>query len=237
MPVPWHIFAYVTATGKGEKGKSKLKPKNGRRTREKGPESPFVTALRQFADVQGGYILAGQAEEIGVSRQLMAFYIRPEGPLTRHVRGLYRMKDYPQSPYERAIAEWYDTGIRIEGVLSHITAAEILGLTDEVGFEVHMTAPIRYRLRRPPKGHVFHFVEDPVPEEEKFLHAGVPVTKVERTILDLLELEDASETVIQVLKKAMSKRKTSIKKLREAAEERLEDVREALEEAYEKGKD
>jgi predicted transcriptional regulator of viral defense system len=230
-------IGHVSTAEKGEsKKKGSAKPKNGRRKREKGPESPFVTALRQFADVQGGYILAGQAEEIGVSRQLMAFYIRPEGPLTRYVRGLYRMKDYPESPYERAIAEWYDTGIRIEGVLSHITAADILGLTDSVSWEVHMTAPVRYRLRRPPKGHVFHFVEDPVPEEERFLHEGVPVTKAERTILDLLETEDASERVAEIIQRALRKRKTSMMKLREAAKERLEDVQEALEEAYEMGK-
>lgn len=186
--------------------------------------------------MQGGYILAGQAEEIGVSRQLMSLYRKEGGPLIRYVRGLYRMRDYPESPFDRIIGEWYDTGIRIEAVISHRSAADVLGLTDEVSYEVQMTSPRRYRLRRPPRGVLFYFVDDPVPEEERFLHAGVPVTTVERTITDLLALYDASEEVADIVQKALNRRKTTVAKLRERTAEHSDELLEAFEDAYRLGK-
>lgn len=216
-----------------ETGERKQKRRKSGKERD---ESPFVTALRQFADVQGGYILAGQAEEIGVSRQLMSLYRKEGGPLIRYVRGLYRMRDFPESPFDRIIGEWYDTGIRIEAVISHRSAADVLGLTDEVSYEVHMTSPRRYRLRRPPRGVTFYFVDDPVPEEETFLHAGIPVTTVERTVTDLLATYDASEEVAAIIQRALGRRKTTMTKLRERAQEHSDELLEAFEDAHTLGK-
>lgn len=221
------------ATKAGEKKKI-----DGRkRPRDRG-ESPFVTSLRQFAEVQGGYILAGQAEEIGVSRQLMSLYRKEGGPLIRYVRGLYRMRDYPESPFDRIVGEWYDSGIRIEGVVSHQSAAAILGLLEEVPYEVHITAPRKYRLRRPPRGDFFYFIDETlpelpdIPEEDVFLHAGVPVTKVERTITDLVAYNNDEQFLAEVIKRALAKRLTTVSKLRERIAERSEEDLERFERAY-----
>lgn len=211
---------------------------DGRKNPKPRGESPFVTALRQFADVQGGYILAGQAEEIGVSRQLMSLYRKEGGPLIRYVRGLYRMRDYPESPFDRIVGEWYDTGIRIEATISHESAAAVLGLVDEVPYEVHMTAPKKYRLRRPPRGDILYFVNESlpelpeIPEESVFRHAGVPVTDAERTIVDLADSRNDPEYLSGIIHRALSKRLTTITALREAAAERSPEALANLEAAY-----
>lgn len=212
---------------------------DGRKNPRPRGESPFVTALRQFAEVQGGYILAGQAEEIGVSRQLMSLYRKEGGPLIRYVRGLYRMRDYPESPFDRIVGEWYDTGIRIEATISHESAAAILGLVDAVPYEVHMTAPKKYRLRRPPRGDVLYFVSETlpevpeVPESSIFRHAGVPVTDAERTVVDLVDAQNDVDQPAGILGRAIAKRLTSITKLRESAAERSPEALAKLEAAYE----
>lgn len=211
---------------------------DGRKNPRPRGESPFVTALRQFAEVQGGYILAGQAEEIGVSRQLMSLYRKDGGPLIRYARGLYRMRDYPESPFDRIVGEWYDTGIRIEAVISHESAAAVLGLLDEVPYEVHMTAPKRYRLRRPPRGDILYFVNETlpelpeIPESAVVRHAGVPVTDATRTIVDLVDSRNDIEMLAGIVKRALDKRLTTISKLREEAGERSADALSRLEEAY-----
>lgn len=228
-------MAYIGGVAADEGEKKKV---NGRKNPRSRGESPFVTALRQFADVQGGYILAGQAEEIGVSRQLMSLYRKEGGPLIRYVRGLYRMRDFPESPFDRIIGEWYDTGIRIEAVISHESAAAILGLLDEVPYEVHMTAPKKYRLRRPPRGDILYFVNESlpelpeIPESAVFRHAGVPVTDAERTIVDLLDSRNEIDFLAGIVARAVAKRMTTITKLREAAGERSPEALANLEAAW-----
>lgn len=191
----------------------------------------LLDTLRSYADRQGGYFLSKQAEEAGVSRQLLSYYAREDGPVHRYYRGLYRIRDYPKTRFDRIIAEWYDTGRRIKAAISHESAADVLGLTKRVSHEVHMTAPMRYGERRPPKGVVLHFDDDGVPAEQTFGFEGVPVTTVERTVADLLEDRGATARVSAIIKEALATRKTTVKALREAAKERSAAVVASLDEA------
>ena len=191
----------------------------------------LLDTLRQYADLQGGYFLSKQADEAGVSRQLLSYYAREDGPVYRYYRGLYRIKDYPKTRFDRIIAEWYDTGRRIKAAISHESAADVHGLTKRVTHVVHMTAPMKYGERRPPKGVVLYFDDDGVPAAEQIEFHGVPVTSIERTVVDLLESRGANNKVSKIIDEALTTRKTSVKALQQTARERSKDHFALLEEA------
>src|SRR5690606_25226707 len=105
-----------------------------------------------------------------------------------------------------------------------------------------MTAPKKYRLRRPPRGDILYFVNESlpelpeIPESEIFRHAGLPSTKATRTLGDLADSRNDLEYLAGVVGRAIAKRLTSITTVREAAAERSPEALANIEAAYELSK-
>jgi hypothetical protein len=66
-----------------------------------------------------------------------------------------------------------------DAALSFRAATWFWGLRDSLGAQVHVTVPTDRRSRR---GLVFHVMR--LPEDERTVHEGIPITTVARTILD-----------------------------------------------------
>ena len=67
-----------------------------------------------------------------------------------------------------------------DALLSHRPAAALLGVRDAARVRVDVTVPRRLRPRHGIRPH-----QASVPQDERTIHAGIPVTTVPRTLLDL----------------------------------------------------
>lgn len=173
--------------------------------------------LFEIAESQAGYFTARQAAAAGVSRQLLSHHARDGGSVIRARRGLYRLRDFPVSQREQLVAEWLNTGRPIDAVLSHESAAELYDLTDLIPGKVHMTASRRHTGRRTPSGVKLHFATDGVPAEERTERNGIPLTTVERTVVDLLISHGVTEQTELAVAQALERGLTTANRLRETA--------------------
>lgn len=93
-----------------------------------------------------GYFTARQAHGYGFSRANLSHHAA-SGRFVRVARGLYRLKGYPSSPYEEVLRAWLSLG-KDSAVVSHESALDLLGISDVVPDQVHVTLPRTYRGRR-----------------------------------------------------------------------------------------
>jgi predicted transcriptional regulator of viral defense system len=183
-------------------------------------EKSVLERLFGIAESQAGYFSARQATLVGVSRQALSHHAREGGSVIRIRRGLYRLRDFPSSRREHLVAEWLNTGQPIDAVLSHETAAELHDLTDLIPSMVHMTASRRNTGRRVPGGVRLHFVTDGVPADERTERNGVPLTTVERTIVDLVVSHGVTEQTTLAVAQALDRGLTTSGHLRQVARSR-----------------
>src|SRR5262245_26224446 len=92
--------------------------------------------LYAVAEAQGGYLNAQQALEVGVPRSTLTYHAREGGTLERVGRAVYRLRRFPSSPHEHVIPAWLALA-RADAVVSHVSAMELLELTDMIADEVH----------------------------------------------------------------------------------------------------
>ena len=143
--------------------------------------------LFAFAEAQGGFFTAKQAEAAGFDRTNHAYHVR-SGKWTREYRGIYRLKQYPLPPDSDLIL-WslWSRGRDDEpqGVYSHETALRIFDLSDNMPAKLHMTVPSKFRRGAEiPEILILHHADlAPADVEER---EGFRVTRPMRTILDLL---------------------------------------------------
>jgi len=136
--------------------------------------------LYPLAERRGGYFTTAQAAEVGVSRQQL-YYLARTGSLDRVAQGIYRLHRFPTQRFEDVIVACLWVGE--DAAASHDTALAIYELTDAMPPAIHITTPRRFRGERP--GVRVHTA--PLDDHERTERAGVPVTTVERTIIDTLE--------------------------------------------------
>lgn len=196
-------------------------------------EKSALDRLFDIAENQAGYFTAKQAVSAGVSRQLLSHHARDGGSVIRARRGLYRLRNFPASQREQLVAEWLDTGRPIDAVLSHESAAELHDLTDLIPSKVHMTASRRHTGRRTPSSVKLHFATDGVPAHERTERNGLPVTTVERTVVDLLISHGVTEQTELAVAQALG-RGVKAKRLREAARGRSKAALSRVDQALER---
>ncbi len=89
-----------------------------------GKKPPIDELLRDVAD-RGGVFSAREAEDRGISRQLLSYYVK-EGKLDRLDRGIYRSKYAPDHPHEDAIESAVAYGPK--AVVSGSSALNVYGI-------------------------------------------------------------------------------------------------------------
>lgn len=86
-------------------------------------------------------------------------YHAASGRFIRVRRGLYRLRDYPSSPYDEIAAAWLAVG-KEKSVISHETALDLLDLSNVIPNAIHITVPRSRRVS--PRSRVYGSIPPPV---------------------------------------------------------------------------
>lgn len=173
--------------------------------------------LYDLAEGRAGYVTARAAAAAGIPRSTVSHHARPGGRLVHVARGLYRLRDFPSSPHEHIVAGWLRTPPSAGAVVSHESALELDDLSDVIADEVHVTVP-RTQRRKPIAGVVVHPTTFSVTERERREVLGVPVTTVDRTIIDVLRSAGLTEQIEVAAAEALRRGLTTKRRLRTTAE-------------------
>mgnify|MGYP000481936155 CR=1 FL=1 len=169
--------------------------------------------LYQIAEQQGGYFSAGQARRAGLSKALLSYHAR-QGRFLHIRRGIYRLTEFPETPYADLIVAWLTAGEK--AVVSHESALLLYGLTDLLPAEIHLTVPrTASRRRRGVRLHTARLSDD----EITFRH-GLPVTALPRTLVDLIRSGVDEEWIRQAVRQALERGLVSEATLQDQARRR-----------------
>jgi hypothetical protein len=171
-------------------------------------------ALRGLADTQRGILTTAQLAAVGVSRELPRSRVR-QGRWQRLHRGVYAT--FSGGPSREAVLWAAVLSAGPDAMLSYRSAAEVDGLTDEVGELVHVTVPADRRVDRA-EGIVVHYSARAL--EARHPTLTPPRTRVEETILDLVATSSTVDQVVGLVTRGLGRRLTTPSKLRAAMEQR-----------------
>jgi predicted transcriptional regulator of viral defense system len=157
----------------------------------------------ELATAHGGYFTTAEASQAGIGYRKLSYHVA-SGALKRVIHGVYRLIDYPASPHGDmiAVALWAGPG----SVISHESALVVYGLASAMPAAIHLTAPASFQGRR--EGVRIHHEE--LGHDERRLWDDVPVTTVERTLIDITRSSDRSlvrDAVTESLERGLTTRK------------------------------
>jgi len=143
--------------------------------------------LFALAEENDGLFTSRQAREMGIKDSVLV-RLAQRGRLERTARGVYRVAHYPAdrfAQYREAVL-WAQASQGPERIaLSHETALLLYEISDANPAGVHLTVPKAARLRRETPGWIVIHKDDLAPQELAE-YEGMPITSVERTLLDIL---------------------------------------------------
>jgi len=149
--------------------------------------------LFALAQTQAGYLTAKQARSVGLSDDLIQYYLR-SGKFLRQRRGLYRLRHFPSSQHEDVMAAWLAVP---DSVVSHDTALVLHNLTDLIPSQIHLTVPRSKRHLPDIPGVRIHTSSKPPTGSDVVTREGMPVTSIPRTIVDLILANEVSPEHIE----------------------------------------
>lgn len=167
---------------------------------------PDFNRLFDFAENQGGYFTARQAHYAGFSKERLHYYITT-GRFSSIHRGIYRLVQFPSSPYEDLFVAWLKVGP--DAAISHESALYLYKLSDVLPDEVHVIMPRTGSRRR--KGIRLH--TNRLKPEEVTKREGLPVTTAARTIIDVTANGISEEHVRSAIRDAIRQGLTSREEL------------------------
>ncbi|MBI4512917.1 MAG: type IV toxin-antitoxin system AbiEi family antitoxin domain-containing protein [Gemmatimonadetes bacterium] len=184
-------------------------------THARGPDH---TCLFETASEQGGYFTSRQARDCGFSWAVLSHHVAT-ARFVRVRRGLYRLKEYPSSPREEVICAWLAVG-KDTAVVSHESALELLGLSDVLPDEVHVTLPRTRRGRSQVPGVRLHTTTIPPAGDEMMVVDGVRITSPARSIADAAAVGASPEHVLAAARQALARGMVTRGQLERAARRR-----------------
>jgi len=169
--------------------------------------------LYALAEPQAGYFTAAQAQTAGFSHSLLAYQVKT-GRFLRVDHGIYRLAQFPHSPFEDLYAAWLKAGPA--AVISHESALVVYGLSDHLPGAVHLIVPRTASRRRTGlRLHTHHLERQDITRRE-----GLPLTTVPRTLADVAAGGLAEELVVQATQEALQRGLTTHATLRAYAQRR-----------------
>ena len=156
------------------------------------PRPDTYARLYKLAEGQDGYFSSYQAHEAALPRMTL-LRAAGAGVLERTSRGVYRLAHFPiisnNAHFWEAVL-WPQVRKPYLGTLSHYTALQLHNLSDVNPETTHITVPMMLRSgrRTPPPLLIVHRADL---EPYEITHVdGLPVTTVERTLLDIAQVND-----------------------------------------------
>lgn len=179
-------------------------------------QKPDLPALHRLAYSQDGLFTTRQAQERGISAQLLAHHAR-SGRFQRMRQGLYRLSDYPTGEHDEIRAAWLTVGMK-RAVVSHESALVLHGLSDVLPNTVHLLVSREHRGVRAPSGVTLHTTTAPIPDGDITTRHGIRVTTPARTIIDAARSGTAPEQIQMAVRQALQEGRTTPDQLAEHAE-------------------
>lgn len=157
------------------------------------------TKLFELATSTAGYFTAKQALEAGYSRRLQHYHAK-RGHWLRIDRGIYRLRDFPGSPFEDLVR--WTLWSRGKAVVSHETAAAVHELGDVLPGRIHLTVDPEFRKAVPP-GVALHKAHLGVRDIGE--GAGFRISTPLRTIVDLIDSPIEMDRLVGVVRDALTR--------------------------------
>lgn len=158
-------------------------------------------ALFEIAESQDGSFTAEQAASAGFGADDATYHVA-RGNWLRENRGLYRLALYAWSPNQEYWRWYLWSRNRLgepQGVFSHTTALELLGISDSLSSQIHLTVPSDFRRKSVPPPLVTHIgFLTPADYDD---HLGFRVTTRIRTLVDLSAFPVAQHIFAQAVEK------------------------------------
>ena len=164
--------------------------------------SRLSSTLYELAARHGGYFTTREAAQAGLSSRQLSYHAS-SGELERVAHGVYRLVNYPEHAHGDMIAAtlWAGPG----SAISHESALSVYGLAAAMPGVIHLSAPSAFTGKR--AGVRIHHAD--VEPAEMRLWDDVPVTTIERTLVDLSRSTDPSlirEAVRESLEQGLTTR-------------------------------
>lgn len=174
------------------------------KSEEKSPIPPSWDGLYAVAEAQAGCFTREQANDAGVSDQLLQTHLK-SGNIERLYRGIYRLARFPASGREQEDLVLVWLWSLQAGVFSHETALRLHGLSDALPSRTHLTLPRtrEHQRRTPPPGVVLYYA-DFGPQDCTFVGA-VPVTRPARAINDVAAVHGDASVIEAAVRQAIQR--------------------------------
>ena len=173
--------------------------------------------LYDIAENQAGYFSARQAEEIHCPRKNLSVLVKG-GKLKRVDWGIYRFTYYPSSPFEDLFIAILKAGDK--SVISHETVLSVYGISDLLPGVIHVIIPKTHSRRR--TNIKFHIQK--IEADEITRYQGLPITTIERTILDVLRSGVDLQQVERAVTSAIERGLTTREKLKSKANHKSQSI-------------
>ena len=181
-------------------------------------QKPDQQTLFETASAQQGYFTASQAAKHGLGTDDVSYHVG-RGRYVRVLPGVYRLRDYPDSPRGEVMAAWLAVG-RDKSVVSRESALDLLGLSDVIPAAIHITVPrTRRNLPRLP-GVQIHTTTRPLNRRDTAVREGITLTGPQRTILDSAEAGTGPEQIEMAVRQAVRRGLVDPDELLDNAKER-----------------
>jgi predicted transcriptional regulator of viral defense system len=187
-------------------------------------DSPNHRALYLTAEQQVGYFTAAQARQAGFSRSLLSYHVG-NGRFVRVRPRVYRLAQFPASLHEDLYVAWLEAGT--QAVISHDSALALYDLSDVLPAQVHLTV-LRTASRRRP---AIRLHTKRLSPQETTRYEGLPVTTVQRTLVDVTAAGLADEQVRLAIRQAVRRGLVSKEDLLALAAQRRGRIRHLIFEA------
>ena len=148
-------------------------------------EAPASIRLFDVAERHGGYFTTAEALDASISNRVLTHFVG-RGVLERVAHGIYRSVAYPSHAHGDLLvaALWAGPG----SVVSHESALAAYDVAQAAPPVIHLTVTRPFRGRRP--GVRIHLAD--LPASATRVWDDVPVTSVERTLIDVATTSDPS---------------------------------------------
>lgn len=174
--------------------------------------------LLALAARQRGYFAVHQALTMGVSRRTIQYW-RSKNRFVPVLRGIYRLFGY----YQQGLIDdvwpvWLASGQ--DTIVSHESALVLYDLSDLMPNTIHLSVSYQRRGRHYPSEVRIHTFTKEIPKSEITYHEGIPVTQIERTIIDCVASHVQRDQVQLACHQAVERGLTTSTRLLEAAANR-----------------
>lgn len=160
--------------------------------------------LFEIASFQQGYFTAKQAITAGYSYRMHTHY-RQSKEWLEIDRGIFRLAQFPNSPYEDYV-RWslWSRGRndQPQAVVSYESALSIHELSDVMPSKIHFTVPPGFR-KKTPKGCIIH--KGRIMDNEKEQREGFFVTNPLRSIIDCAQSNLSIHFIEQAIQQALDR--------------------------------